>query len=317
MDITIVTESMAELLLIMMAGFILARCGMLDEHTDRQLSSIIAQTTSPLLILSTALQSPSGNNSLVLLLVLCGFLLYGVLIVFARMLVHLLPVRKEDRPVYECMLVFSNCIFMGFPVLQSLLGDEAVFYCSMLHMPLNVYLYTYAVSMMQKAAAMEKGEAVVKKGFRSTLRSIITPGFLITLLALVLFLCNVRDDGFVYETVHMIGNVTSPLSMMLLGSSFARSPVMDSLKDRRAYGYSLLRLFVIPLASLGVCRLAGVSSYFTIITVLTLGMPCAAIILVFGNIYLKDPSLISRCIVVSTLLSILSIPVLVAVLNMV
>ena len=137
-----------------------------------------------------------------------------------------------------------------------------------------------------------------------------------TFLALVLFLLNVRDHGFVYDTLHMIGNVTSPLSMILLGSSFARSPVMDSLKDGRAYGYSLLRLLVIPLLSLAVCRLIGISEYFTIITVLTLGMPCAAIILVFGNVYLKDPSLISRCIVVSTLLSVISIPVLVGILNL-
>ena len=122
-------------------------------------------------------------------------------------------------------------------------------------------------------------------------------------------MAGIRDDGVIYETCYMIGNVTSVLSMLVLGATFAQYPVKESLSDIRSYGFAIIRLLVIPMVTLLVCRLIGVNDYYTSIATITNGMPVASMVVMMANEHN------ARNIVVTTALSLVTIPLVVALLQ--
>ena len=143
----------------------------------------------------------------------------------------------------------------------------------------------------------------------------MTPGFILILLALIIFVTGIRDEGIIYESCYMIGNVTSVLSMLVLGSTFAQYPVKESLSDVRSYGFAVIRLLVIPVATLLVCRLLHVNDFYTSIATITNGMPVASMVVMMANEHNADTKIVTRNIVVTTALSLITIPVVVALLQ--
>jgi len=113
----------------------------------------------------------------------------------------------------------------------------------------------------------------------------------------------------------MIGNVTSVLSMLVLGATFAQYPVKESLSDIRSYGFAIIRLLVIPMVTLLVCRLIGVNDYYTSIATITNGMPVASMVVMMANEHNADTRIVTRNIVVTTALSLVTIPLVVALLQ--
>ena len=320
MDIMVIAKCMFKLFIVLVLGFVLYKFDIIDARTSKKLSSLVVKVTAPLWIISTALSASTQNRLGVLLLFGAGILMYIGFILFAKLVTWLLRINPQDRPLYECMMVFSNNSFMGFPVLQSVLGDSAVFYSSMLHFSFNIFIYTYAVYCFEKAAGTSGEKAAKehkskKEKAAELVKALVTPGFILILLALVIFVLGIRDDGIIYESCYMIGNVTSVLSMLVLGAAFAQYPVKESLSDIRSYGFSVLRLLVIPIVTLLVCRLLKVNDFYTSIATITNGMPVASMVVMMANEHNADTKIITRNIVVTTALSLITIPVVVALLQ--
>ena len=320
MDIMVIAKCMIKLFIVLVLGFVLYKFDIIDAGTSKKLSSLVVKVTAPLWIISTALSASTENRLGVLILFGAGILMYIGFILFAKLVTWLLRINPKDRPLYECMMVFSNNSFMGFPVLQSVLGDSAVFYSSMLHFSFNIFIYTYAVWCFEKAARTEDGAAPKehkskKQRAAELVKALVTPGFILILLALIIFVAGIRDDGIIYESCYMIGNVTSVLSMLVLGATFAQYPVKESLSDLRSYGFAVIRLLVIPAATLLVCRLLHVNDFYTSIATITNGMPVASMVVMMANEHNADTKIVTRNIVVTTALSLITIPVVVALLQ--
>lgn len=307
MDIQVILGVMIKLFAIMALGFALNKFGIIDKHTNTKLSGLVSKITAPLLVISSVLSSSPDNRLDVLKVLLAGFAMYMVLIVFAKLVCIVFRLPKKDRPLYECMLVFSNNSFMGFPVLQSLLGNESIFYSAMIHFSFNILIFSYGINNIAKCNGKEE-----EKKFQ--LKNLINPGFLLICLALILYLTGIRSNGLVYETVYMVGNVTSPLSMLVLGASLAMYPMKECISDWRSYGFSVVRLFAIPLITFAVCRLLNVNDFYTTIVTVTNAMPVASMVLMLGNEAEIDTSVIIRNIFVTTVLSTLTVPILVTLL---
>ena len=300
----VVLGIMVKLFSILILGFVLNKVGILDEHTGKKLSGLVAKVTAPLLVVSAALSSSAENRGSVVLLVGAGFIMYTAFIFFGRLMAFLFRFPKDSRPIYECMLVFSNNAFMGYPVFQMLFGTEAVFYASMINFAFNIYIYTYAVGRFSLLSG-EKGEGL-------TFKKLFTPGLVITVLAFIIYVSGIRSQGIVYETIYMVGNTTSPLSMLVLGSTLALYPLKKSLTDINSYKFSLIRLIILPVISFGVCRLLNVPPMYTGIITVSNGMPVAALVLMVANDCKAEPEIIIKNIVVTTALSVVTIPILVS-----
>lgn len=130
-----------------------------------------------------------------------------------------------------------NNVFVGFPVVEALFGESAVFCASLTTLPFNLLLFSLGVSRLR--AGQGQG--------RVTLREVFSPALVGTLAAMVIFLLHIPLPALVGDTIKTLSGATVPLSMIVIGISLSRVPMGQALRDGKAYVVSLVRLLLCPL----------------------------------------------------------------------
>lgn len=303
MDIMVVFQTMLKLFLLLVLGFVLFKCHIFDEYTNKKISALIVNVASPMLIISSIAGVEGNDKNIVFLMIGAGILMYIGFIILGKIINRIFPFPKKDWPVYECMVVFANTGFMGYPVLLDVFGQEAVFYASLIHMAFNFFVYTYAIMCLTKGDESE---------FKLNFKQLLTPGIILIFVGIFIYLFNIQLPSVLMDTVNSIGSLTAPLSMMMIGSSLAVYPIKDSFTDWRSYVFAFVRLIIVPFVTMLVCRLLHINPYYANITIITNAMPVGSMVLMLATQYNANVKIVTRNIVVSTLLSVITIPIVVA-----
>lgn len=303
MDIMVVFQTMLKLFLLLILGFVLFKCHIFDEYTNKKISALIVNVASPMLIISSIAGVEGSNKSIVFLMISAGILMYIGFIILGKIINRIFPFPKKDWPVYECMVVFANTGFMGYPVLLDVFGQEAVFYASLIHMAFNFFVYTYAIMCLTKGDDSE---------FKLNFKQLLTPGIILIFVGIFIYLFDIQLPSVLMDTINSVGSLTAPLSMMMIGSSLAVYPIKDSFTDWRSYVFAFVRLMIVPFVTMLICRLIHIDPYYANITIITNAMPVGSMVLMLATQYNANVKIVTRNIVVSTLLSVITIPIVVA-----
>ena len=303
MDIMVVFQTMLKLFLLLVLGFVLFKCHIFDEYTNKKISALIVNVASPMLIISSIAGVEGSNKSIVFLMIGAGILMYIGFIILGKIINRLFPFPKKDWPVYECMVVFANTGFMGYPVLLDVFGQEAVFYASLIHMAFNFFVYTYAIMCLTKGDDSE---------FKLNFKQLLTPGIILIFVGIFIYLFDIQLPSVLMDTINSVGSLTAPLSMMMIGSSLAVYPIKDSFTEWRSYVFAFVRLMIVPFVTMIMCRLLHIDAYYANITIITNAMPVGSMVLMLATQYNANVKIVTRNIVVSTLLSVITIPIVVA-----
>ena len=303
MDIMGVFQTMLKLFLLLILGFVLFKCHIFDEYTNKKISALIVNVASPMLIISSIAGVEGSNKSIVFLMIGAGILMYIGFIILGKIINRIFPFPKKDWPVYECMVVFANTGFMGYPVLLDVFGQEAVFYASLIHMAFNFFVYTYAIMCLTKGDDSE---------FKLNFKQLLTPGIILIFVGIFIYLFDIQLPSVLMDTINSVGSLTAPLSMMMIGSSLAVYPIKDSFTDWRSYVFAFVRLMIVPFVTMIMCRLLHIDAYYANITIITNAMPVGSMVLMLATQYNANVKIVTRNIVVSTLLSVITIPIVVA-----
>lgn len=303
MDIMVVFQTMLKLFLLLILGFVLFKCHIFDEYTNKKISALIVNVASPMLIISSIAGVEGSNKSIVFLMIGAGILMYIGFIILGKIINRIFPFPKKDWPVYECMVVFANTGFMGYPVLLDVFGQEAVFYASLIHMAFNFFVYTYAIMCLTKGDDSE---------FKLNFKQLLTPGIILIFVGIFIYLFDIQLPSVLMDTINSVGSLTAPLSMMMIGSSLAVYPIKDSFTDWRSYVFAFVRLMIVPFVTMIMCRLLHIDAYYANITIITNVMPVGSMVLMLATQYNANVKIVTRNIVVSTLLSVITIPIVVA-----
>lgn len=303
MDIMVVFQTMLKLFLLLILGFVLFKCHIFDEYTNKKISALIVNVASPMLIISSIAGVEGSNKSIVFLMIGAGILMYIGFIILGKIINRIFPFPKKDWPVYECMVVFANTGFMGYPVLLDVFGQEAVFYASLIHMAFNFFVYTYAIMCLTKGDDSE---------FKLNFKQLLTPGTILIFVGIFIYLFDIQLPSVLMDTINSVGSLTAPLSMMMIGSSLAVYPIKDSFTDWRSYVFAFVRLMIVPFVTMIMCRLLHIDAYYANITIITNAMPVGSMVLMLATQYNANVKIVTRNIVVSTLLSVITIPIVVA-----
>ncbi len=303
MDIMVVFQTMLKLFLLLILGFVLFKCHIFDEYTNKKISALIVNVASPMLIISSIAGVEGNNKSIVFLMIGAGILMYIGFIILGKIINRIFPFPKKDWPVYECMVVFANTGFMGYPVLLDVFGQEAVFYASLIHMAFNFFVYTYAIMCLTKGDDSE---------FKLNFKQLLTPGIILIFVGIFIYLFDIQLPSVLMDTINSVGSLTAPLSMMMIGSSLAVYPIKDSFTDWRSYVFAFVRLMIVPFVTMIMCRLLHIDAYYANITIITNAMPVGSMVLMLATQYNANVKIVTRNIVVSTLLSVITIPIVVA-----
>lgn len=310
-------EQMLVLFLVLLVGCIARRCHITDDSFDARLSSVVINISLPAFIISSVLGNDAlPERSVIAMTFLYALVAYLIMIALAELVCRLLPgaLSRAARGTFRFGAVFGNIGFMGFPVMQALFGSEAVLYASIFNVPFNVLIFTYGLHAVRSSGEepQQRQDGDVPENRALALaKSLCTPSMIASLIAVVLALLRVTDaDGVIGTAFSTLGQLTTPASMLVLGSTLAKSSARDMLGHAMPYVTSLVRLVIAPLAVFAVLSQLIVDDVLLGVIVLSAGMPVASMGTMFSLLYGGDSSSMSRTTFVSTALSLITIPLL-------
>lgn len=298
-------DTLCEMLVILFAmamGFLAHRLGYFNAETDQRLSKVILNLTMPAMIVAAVITGdtlPELREVLAVLEVAAVF--YLLEMVFALIAPRLLGGTPGQRGVWRFGLVFGNIAFIGYPVATALFGSGALFYAVILAMPFNLLSYTLGPLMLAGA-----------KRFRW--RQLVTPCTVAAVLGLFFALTRLRPPAIVGECLAFVGDVTVPLSLLVVGSLLAGLPMGQVFKSPRLWCFSVLRLLVLPTALYFLLRPLNLDPTLLGIVVIEMAMPAAINGSMLCLEYGGDKETMAQATFLTTAASIITIPLIAAVL---
>jgi len=304
-----ILAAICKLLLALGAGCYLSKKGIFNAEVNQKLSSFVMNICMPLVILTSLNETGSDmSRGLMTKYILVGGLIYAALPFVAKGINRLTAVPAEDRPVYELAYIFSNNFFMGYPVAASLYGSACVFQLCVFNLGFDLLYYTYGVGMISIAKQGGRGKV--------NLKQLLSPGTLASVAALVMFFAGVKMPDAAADVCSYLGNIASPLSMVVIGANIGSYSVKSVLTyDKRIYFFAVIRLIVFPAVSYGLMTLLGFTGMLRGIGVISFGMPAAAMVSMGCLEYQYKEDLASAIVILTTLLALPVIPVLIAALG--
>ena len=297
-------EVMFTLFAIVIVGFVAGKLGYLGSEFDRQLSRLVINITCPALILSSSMAGELPDRQYILPLLGISTLTYIVLTAAALGLSRILTRKVPERGIVAFALVFGNVGFMGYPVVASIFGHQAVFYAAVLNVVNTFAVFTIGTMMITGGEGSDR-ERFNKKVLYST------PMIAAYLSMLIVALGIDNIPGFVSQPLTMIGNITVPAALLIIGSSMSQLPLRAFMGNMTVYGTTLCRLALLPVGVHLLCQVLGFDPFVTNINTVVIAMPVATYGTILCLKYNRDTTLISEVTFITTLLSMLTIPLIV------
>lgn len=302
MDIWIILQQMLTLAAMMTIGYYLRKKEWLEEDTYEKISRMVVNVFNPLLIIDGVINRSftrqKGNIGENLMFMLVYF---ALLFVIGRILSLFFAKKKEERNIYQLMTMFSNVGFMGIPIITSIYGKESMIYIIFYILGYNVLLYTLGIWLFQ----YEKKDI----SYGVLLKNMINPGVVASFLGILLFVWNPPVPQFAKNLCSYMGTATVPLSMILIGFSLADTKWRTLFGNIRMLLFVVVKMLVIPIGVALCLKHLAFSFMIEGIFVLQLGMPVGSILALMAVENGRDGDICTNGIVLSTLVSVLTIPV--------
>ncbi len=293
---------MIVLFLVMLVGFLAYKKNYINDNASKKLSSIVVNIANPALILSSVL---SMDNTItgkdLITTVILAIAVFAGLLIIAIFIPIIFRVEKQSAGAYQVMTVFSNIGFMGFPIISSVYGSSALLYATLFLIPYNILIYTYGIHTMK--AGKKEGKEKLKIG------QILNIGVIACILAILLFIFHVKLPEFLGSVITMLSNLTAPLSMMVIGASMAVIDWKKLLSDYRLLLFSLFKLFVLPIIGTLIVKQVISNEVICGVTMVMLATPVGSMTAMLAQEYNGDYELASKGVMLSTLLSVVTLPI--------
>lgn len=287
------------LLAIVIVGYVAGKLKYMGGDFDRRLSNIIIDITCPALILSSTMGGKLPDRSLILPLLGISLLTYVLLAIAAWTLPRWLTKKSEDRGTVGFALMFGNVGFIGYPIVGAIFGHEAVFYAAILNVVNTLTVFTAGVMLVN-------GERQ-RMAFQSKIL-VSTPMISAYLAILIVALGIDNIPSVISQPITMIGGITVPGALLIIGSSMSRLSWRMMLGSGVVYVTTAFRLLILPLLLYVIFRTMGFDSLVVNINTLVIAMPVATYGTILCLRYGRDTALITEITFISTLLSVLTIP---------
>lgn len=287
--------------LLMAAGYFLFKIRILSEDACKSITSMLLLFVSPVVIVYSFQIKFSASlvHGLVISAVsaVCAHL-FGMLLAHFVFLKH--PADAQRRNVLRFAAVYSNCGFVGIPLLAAVIGTKGIFYASVYIAVFNLFNWTHGVSVFR--GKPEKG------GFR---KAILNPNLIAVMIGLLLFCFSVSLPSLLCSGMRYIYDLNTPLAMIVIGARMAQIEPRSLLTDRLVLPGIAMKNIVIPCIALIILHLAGVSGTLLIACLIPIACPVAGNTVLFADLYGADTTFPTKLMSLSTLFSVVSIPLLV------
>lgn len=302
MEVEVILHQMLQLFIIMFLGYILYKVKLIDRDMIKKLTKLLLHVTLPAMILASVLEQEDSQRdiSAVAEVFAVGAAVYILLPLAGILVVKLMRLPKKDQGLYAFMLAYSNIGFMGFPLMDALYGKTAVFYAAIINIAFNISVFTLGVILMQI------GRREDRKGLE--MKKLLTPGVSISLLSVVFYLLNLRLPEDIVSVVSSVGNVTTPLAMILIGATLATMDFRSIFNDWHVYPFAAVRQMLLPLIFWPVLHFFIRDTFILSVVYILLLLPIANTSVLFATEYDGNEQLAAKSVFITTALAIVTVP---------
>ncbi len=286
---------------VMMVGFIAKKVGYLTDEVIKKLSAIVVNIANPALILTSVSDIDKISTESLITTAIAAVATYVFLVGFSFAVPKLFRVSGTKAEAYQLMFVFNNIGFMGFPIIQALYGQELLIYSAVFLFLFNVLIYTFGIDILTRKSN-EKSTVSAK------LKKIVNPGVVACLIALVVILFKIKLPDVVNDFSSMLGNITAPISMMCIGASLVGASMKKLFTDVRLLAFSLVKLIAVPLLVMFALKLFVADKNILNVALINIATPVASLTAMLAERYDSDYAAVSNGIMITTILSLFSIP---------
>lgn len=292
----VIVGKVAVILILIAVGYVVTKRGWITERGASEITSLLIKIVTPCLIVNSFLGSTDSLKVSEMFLALA----VSALSLGISLAISLVTFRKEPperQKVLRFAVIFSNAGFMGIPLVESIVGSKGVIYGSFFVVAFNVICWTYGYSMMSGGAKMN---------IKTVL---LNPGIIGLLFGLPIYFLKIQLPAILAEPVGFLSNLNTPLAMLVIGSYIARVDLHSFISDMAVYKMAFLRLVAAPALYLLVLMVIRPEPDLLVSSIIQASAPVAANTVLFAVQYHQDSELASKTVAVSTVLSIITIPV--------
>mgnify|MGYP003307219990 FL=1 len=289
----IILQQLGSMFVLIFFGYILVKKNVLNVSGTKQIANMLANFIIPVLLFMSFQQSYDSTQFKWFLATIA----ITILLMAVRILVNYFFLRNASR-TDRYATTFTNAGFIGIPLVLAVLGYEGVFFVSAYSAVTNILQRTYGIYIISGDNSL-----ITPK------RALLNPATLGSLTGLIFYLLQIQLPTILSDSLFTIADLNTPLAMILLGSYVAQSKLMDVFTHPRAYWTTFLSLILSPLISIFVLWLLPLDNYlvFFVLAIAT-AAPIAVNTALFSQLYGGDYEYGARLVVLSTLLSIISMP---------
>ena len=296
--ITVGTQVL-ELFILIAVGYLCGKTKILNDKTAKSITDIVLYIVCPCVIIDNFIR-PFEVEMLGKLLTTAAAALciHAVSIVIAMLIFH--DKQPTRNRVYRFALIFSNCGYMSLPMQQAILGSDGVFFGAVYIVIFNVVMWTFGVWL----SSGDKKSLSAKK-------ILLNPCIIGMAVGLVIFLTSLPVPEVIAKPITFLANLNTPLPMMIVGYYLSQTKIRDAFKDGKGFICVLFRLVVIPLLVFGGMMLCGIRDTVLVTCVIAAAAPTAAATTMFAAKFDNDARLSVNLVTLSTLLSVVTMPLIV------
>lgn len=298
MFINVLTQVVILFILILI-GVVLAKVKILNDTAVKSMTELVLMLVTPCVIIKSFMRDFEVKLLKNLIIsVIAAFLTHIGFIILSRLLLKHKNIPQQK--VLQYGVIFSNCGFMSIPLQQALLGDEGVFYAASYIAVFNIFVWSYGIILMS-------GD----KKYLTPKKLLVNPGMIAVAAGLIIFLLSVEIPTVIAEPISYMASLNTPVPMIIIGYHLAHSSILDGIKNLKCIWAIILRLFILPLLALGVMYLCGIRGIMLVSLAISCCAPVAANTTMFSSKFEADTSLSVNMVSLSTLCSLISMPLIV------
>ncbi len=300
MDNTILILNQTVIMLILIiVGILCAKLKLISSSTNKELSQFVLQVVNPVVIFMSYQKEYEARLVKNLLLT---FAFSAIAFAVTILLAYLFIWKKDGRhtEVERFSAIYSNCAFMGIPLVNALFDSEGVFYLTAFLTVFNIVIWTHGVITIS-------GE----KDFKQVLKVFYSPTIIAIVLGIITFFLKIKLPEVPTSALQFISNINTPMAMIVSGVTISATKISDLLKNVRIYYVCLVKLLIVPLVTALVMMPFNIDEMVRMTIVITTAAPPAAMCTLFCLKYNKNSVYASEIFAAGTILSVLTLPLVV------
>ncbi len=300
------------LFLLILVGFICRKTNLVSERAQKDVTNIVLYGMLPATIIKAMTRTIEQETiEMLTQMIIITFVAYIFISIFSYFIAKSYKLPENQKDVLFGGMSFANITFMGLPVQEAVFGMDAVFFTILSQIVIfEIYCWSIGLSVLEKH----------KKGgkFHISLKEVIKkPGVVACVIGLFLMFFQIKLPPLLGDFVELLSKGTAPVAMITVGFMLANSNVKHAIKNKYLYISSFVKLLVIPLLMIAVLYVLNIKGFVMAIPVIEMAMPTAAYLAMLSAVADNDTALASEQIFISSLFSLITIPIIVGILTVV